>query len=238
MWGVRRVSGPGWPGRRVRVPSGLSLYRKEEPAHELQLPYQSRSALARESVDLAAAPLPTRRMRGLGAGGAATTAALHPLPAPVAVVSRLLIPGKLSALPPPLATPRRGCPPKKGPLLGSPQTSARQRSGWPPHPTAAGALGQAGAGLWQAVLPGRRRRVVGVRRPLRPRPPKPGPRKPLPPVEAFFTTHLPLSLDAILAQYRERWAVAIPLRESNAFAGCGQDQCRKRQRVVGAHTLR
>jgi hypothetical protein len=28
-------------------------------------------------------------------------------------------------------------------------------------------------------------------------------------VEAFFTTDLTLSLEAILAQYRERWAVEI-----------------------------
>ena len=67
---------------------------------------------------------------------------------------------------------------------------------------------------------------------------KPGQRKPLPPVEAFFTTDLTLSLDAILAQYRERWAVEITIRDSNAFAGFGQDQCRKRERVVGANTLR
>ena len=41
------------------------------------------------------------------------------------------------------AAPRRGCPPKKGPLLGSPKTLARKRRGWQPHPTEAGALVQA-----------------------------------------------------------------------------------------------
>ena len=30
----------------------------------------------------------------------------------------------------------------------------------------------------------------------------------------------------------------ITIRDSNAFAGFGQDQCRKRERVVGANTLR
>ena len=30
----------------------------------------------------------------------------------------------------------------------------------------------------------------------------------------------------------------ITLRDSHAFAGFGQDQCRKRERVVGANTLR
>ena len=39
-------------------------------------------------------------------------------------------------------------------------------------------------------------------------------------------------------RYRERWEVEITTRDSSAFAGFGQDQCRKRERVVGANTLR
>lgn len=81
-------------------------------------------------------------------------------------------------------------------------------------------------------------RVVVVRRPLQSRVRKPGHRKPLPPVEAFFATDLTLSPDAILTQYRERWAVEITIRDSKAFAGLGQDHCRKHERVVGANTLR
>jgi hypothetical protein len=150
----------------------------------------------------------------------------------------MLITGKLYALPSPPILPRRGCPPKKGVLLGSPKTLARNRSGWQSHPTEAGALVQAWTGLWHTVLPGRLIRVVVVRRPRQLRARKPGQRKPLPPVEAFFTTDLTLRLTTILAQYRERWAVEITIRDSNAFAGCGQDQCRKRERVVGANTLR
>jgi hypothetical protein len=38
--------------------------------------------------------------------------------------------------------------------------------------------------------------------------------------------------------YGYRWAVEIALRASNAFDGLGQDQCRKRQRLIGANTLR
>src|SRR5262249_34904438 len=129
-------------------------------------------------------------------------------------------------------------PPKKGPLVGSPKTLARTRTGWQPHPTEAGTLVQAWDGLWHTVLPGRMIRVVVVRRPALFRLPKPGLRKPRPAVEAFFTTDLTLSLATILAQYRERWAVEITLRDSNALAGFGQDQCRKRERVVGVNTLR
>jgi len=88
------------------------------------------------------------------------------------------------------------------------------------------------------VLPGRLLRVVGVRRPTSTRSRQPGQRQPPPAGEAFFSTALPLSLAAILVQYRERWAVEITRRESNAVTGFGQDQCRKYERVVGAHTVR
>jgi hypothetical protein len=216
----------------------LSLYLKEEHARTLKVPYQSRSALAREIVDFVAAQLLPRQIRVLGDGGYATKEYLHQLPATVAVVSRRLITAKLYAPPAPPGGSRRGCPPKKGPVLGSPKTLARNRRGWQPHPSAAGALVQAGDGLWHAVLPSRLLRVVVVRRLAPTRARKPRHRKPPPPIEAFFTTDLTLSVEAILAQYRERWAVEITLRDSNAFAGLGQDQCRKRERVVGANTFR
>jgi len=238
VWGQMRVPVPGWPGQSVSIPIGLSLDLKPEQAQKLNVPYHSRSALAREIVDFVAAQLPTRQIRVLGDGGYATKEYLHQLPARVDVVSRMLLTGKLYALPPLRGAPRRGCPPKKGLLLGAPKTLAGKRSGWQPHPTEVGALVQAWTGLWHTVLPGRLIQVVVVRRPGRSRVRKPGQRKPLPPVEAFFTTDLTLSLAAILAQYRERWAVEITIRDSNAFAGFGQDQCRKRERVVGANTLR
>jgi hypothetical protein len=37
---------------------------------------------------------------------------------------------------------------------------------------------------------------------------------------------------------RQSFTRQITIRDSNAFAGFGQDQCRKRERVVGANTLR
>lgn len=238
VWGQMRIPVPGWPGQSVSVPIGLSLYLKEAQARKLRVPYQTRSALAREIVDFVAAQLPTRRIRVLGDGGYATKDTLHQLPATVDVVSRMLITGKLYTPPPPRTAPRRGCPPKKGVVLGSPKTLARKRSGWRSHPTEAGALVQAWTGLWHTVLPGRLIRMVVVRRPKLLRARKPGQRKPLPLVEAFFSTDLTLSLEAILAQYRERWAIEITIRDSNALTGFGHDQCRKRARVVGVNTLR
>ena len=87
VWGQMRIPVPGWPSRSVSVPIGLSLYLKAEQAHKLHVPYQSRSALARESVDFVAAHLPTRRIRVLGDGGYATKETLQQLPASVEVVS-------------------------------------------------------------------------------------------------------------------------------------------------------
>lgn len=238
VWGILRVPLPRWPQYRLSVPIGLSRYLKEEQARKLHLPYRSRSALAREIVDFVAAQLPARQIRVLGDGGYATKEYLRGFPASVHVVSRMLLTGKLYARPCPPVRPRRGCPSKKGPLLGSPKTLARKRHGWQPHPTEAGVLVQAWDGLWQAVLPGRVIRVVVVRRPASARARGTGARKPPPPVEAFFTTDLALSLEEILQQYRDRWAVEITIRDGNAFAGFGQDQCRKVTRVVGANTLR
>ena len=238
VWGILRIPLRRWPGHCVSVPIGLSLYLKKAQARKLKLPYRSRSALAREIVDFVATELPERQIRALGDGGYATKAYLRRLPATVQVVSRMLITGQLYERPPPPVGPRRGRPPKKGALIGSPKTLARKRQGWQPHPTEAGATVQAWDGLWHEVLPGRLIRVVVVRRPAAKRARKPGQRKPPPPVEAFFTTDLSLSLAAILAQYRDRWAVEITLRDSYAFDGVGQDQCRKVARIVGANTLR
>jgi hypothetical protein len=95
VWGQMRVPVPGWLGQRVSIPIGLSLYLKEEQARKLNVPYQTRSALAREIVDFVAAQLPTRQLRVLGDGGYATKESLPQLPATVDMVGRMLITGKL-----------------------------------------------------------------------------------------------------------------------------------------------
>jgi hypothetical protein len=160
-------------------------------------------------VDVVAAQLPGRRIRALGDGGYATKEFLRDLPETVEVVSRFLLSGKLYALPEPAAGKRRGRPPRKGQLLGSPNTLARPRQGWLPHPTEAQAEVQTWVGLWHTVLPGWLVRVVVVRRPPASRPQQPGQRKPRPSIEAFFTTDLSLNGEDILRQYRDRWAVEI-----------------------------
>jgi hypothetical protein len=55
---------------------------------------------------------------------------------------------------------------------------------------------------------------------------------------AFFTTALALSPEDLFAAYRDRWAVAIAMRDATAGDGRGQEQGRQRQHIRGAHTVR
>jgi hypothetical protein len=236
--GIMRIPLQRWPGYHLSVPVGCELYLKEPQAHQLNVPYRSRSQLARDILDFVAQQLPGRSIRSLADGGYATKEYLRQLPETVHAVGRFPISAKLYELPPPPPPKRRGAPRKKGALIGSPKTLAQTATGWVLHPSEAGAEIQAWCGLWHPVLPGRLLRVVVVRRQAKASAQRAGQRKPPPPLEAFFTTDLALSPKDILAEYRARWAVEIAIRDANAFAGWGQDHCRKRQRILGANTFR
>ncbi len=225
-----------WPGHYLSVPVGLQLYLKQDQALKLNVPYRSRSQLAREMLDFIADQLPTRRVRSLADGGYATKDYLRELPDTVHALGRLPISAKLYELPSKPKKKRRGAPRKKGELIGSPKSLAHTAEGWSAHPTEQGAQVRTWCGLWHTVMPGRLIRVVVVRRNAQR--PKAGQRKPPPPVEAFFSTDLSLSTEDILSEYGERWAVEIDIRDANAFDGLGQDQCRNRQTIIGANTFR
>jgi DDE superfamily endonuclease len=236
--GIMHIPLRRWPGHYLSVPVGCALYLKEAQAQQLNVPYRSRSPLARDILDLLAQQLPHRPIRSLADGGYTTKDYVRRLPKATHVVGRFPISAKLYELPPPPTPTRRGAPRKKGALLGSPKTLAQTATGWTPHPSEAGAAIQAWCGLWHPVLPGRLLRVVIVRREAKRAISRRGPRKPPPVLEAFCTTDLSLSPEDILAEYHARWAVDIAIRDANAFAGLGQEQCRKRQRIIGANTLR
>jgi hypothetical protein len=236
--GIMHVPLQRWPGDSLSVPIGLELYLKPPQATALKVPYRSRSQLARTILDRVAEQLPGRSIRSLADGGYATKDYVRQLPAAAHVVGRFPISAKLYELPPPPPPKRRGAPRKKGDLIGSPKTLAQTTTGWVPHPSEDGAESHAWEGLWHAVLPGRLIRVVVVRRETTRATPQQGQRKPPPSVEAFFTTDLTLSPQDILDEYSKRWAVEIEIRDANAFDGLGQDQCRKRQRIIGANTFR
>jgi hypothetical protein len=174
----------------------------------------------------------------LADGGYATKDSVRQLPKATHVVGRFPSSAKLYALPPPPLPKRRGAPRTKGDLIGSPTTLAQTAQGWGSHPSEAGAAIQAWDGVWHAVLPGRLVRVVVLRRPGTSTTKRAGQRKPPPALEAFCTTDLTLSADEIVREDGHRWAVEITLRDRNAFVGLGPDQCRTRQRIVGANTLR
>jgi hypothetical protein len=236
--GVMHIPLTRWPGHCLSVPVGCELYLKEPQAQSLNVPYQSRSQLARAILDFVAEQLPGRCIRSLADGGYATKDYNRRLPKTAHVVGRLPISAKLYEVPPLPPPKRRGAPRKKGDLIGSPKTLAQTTTGWTPHPSEDGAEIQAWDGLWHAVLPGRLVRVVVLRRQGKPITKQRGQRKPPPAIEAFFTIDLALSAEEIVREYGYRWAVEITIRDSNAFAGLGQDQCRKRQHIIGANTLR
>ena len=236
--GVMHIPLKRWPGHSLSIPVGLELYLKEPQAAKLRVPYRSRSQLARDILDFLAEQLPGRPIRSLADGGYATKDYSRRLPVTVHIVGRFPISAKLYEVPPPPPPKRRGAPRKKGDLIGSPKTLAQTVQGWSPHPSEVGAEIQAWEGLWHAVLPGRLVRVVVLRRQGKPATKQPGQRKPPPALEAFFTTDLSLSAEEIVREYGHRWAVEIAIRDRNAFDGLGQDQCRKRQRILGANTLR
>ena len=236
--GIMHIPLTRWPGHYLSVPVGGELHLKEPQAQSLNVPYQSRSQLARAILDFVAEQLPRRSIRSLADGGYATKDYVRQLPKATHVVGRFPINAKLYELPPAPAPKRRGAPRKKGALIGSPKILAQTTQGWVPHPSEVGAEIQAWCGLWHAGLPGRLVQVVVLRRQGKPATTPQGPRKPPPAIEAFFTTDLTLSADEIVREYGHRWAVEITIRDSNAFAGLGQDQCRKRQRIVGANTFR
>jgi len=236
--GLMRVPLKRWPGHSLSIPIGFELYLKQAQAQKLGVPYRSRSQLARDILDFAAKQLPTHHLRSLADGGYATKDYVRALPDSTHVVGRFPISAKLYKLPQAPEKKRRGAPRKKGDLIGSPKTLAETHQGWSPHPHEVGAEVQAWCGIWHAVLPGRRMRVVVLRRDPERFRKKPGQRKPLPTLEAFFTTDLSLSIPDILREYGERWSAEIAIRDANAFDGLAQDQCRKRQRIMGANTFR
>jgi DDE superfamily endonuclease/Archaeal putative transposase ISC1217 len=236
--GIMHLPLTRWPGHFLSVPVGCELYLKAPQAHQLNLPYRSRSQLVRDILDFIAAQVPERSIRSLADGGYATKDYVRRLPKATHIVGRFPISAKLYELPPSHPAKRRGAPRTKGALIGSPKTLAQTATGWVPHPSEAGAELQDWCGLWHPVLPGRLLRVVVVRRAGQGSSKRAGQRKPPPPVEAFFTTELFLSPEDILTDYHARWAVEIAIRDANAFAGLGQEQCRKRERILGANTLR
>jgi hypothetical protein len=236
--GIMPIPLKWWPGHRLSIPIGFELYLKPAQAQELGVPYRSRSQLARDILRFVAEQLPERRIRSLADGGYSTKDYGRELPESTHAVGRFPISAKLYELPSKPTQKRRGAPRKKGDLIGSPQTLAKTEKGWSAHPSEVGTEVQAWCGLWHAGWPGRLLRVVVVRREATRGTKKPGQRKPPPPVEALFTTDLTLSTDEIVSEYRDRWAVEIEIRDTNAFDGLGQDQCRKRRRIIGANTFR
>ena len=77
-----------WPGHSLSVPVGCELYLKEAQAQQLNVPYRSRSPLARDMLDFLAQQLPDRPLRSLADGGYATKDYVRRWPKATHVVGR------------------------------------------------------------------------------------------------------------------------------------------------------
>jgi hypothetical protein len=66
--GIMRLPLKPWPGHYLSIPVGLELYLKPEQAHQLQVPYRSRSQLARDILDFVAQQLPSRQLEAWRTG--------------------------------------------------------------------------------------------------------------------------------------------------------------------------
>jgi len=217
----------------VSVPIGIGLYLKEAQANRLGQPYRSRSELARAMLDQVCRLVgPDRIVLSVQDGEYSTKKFLQNLPQNAHVVGRLPIDGPLYGELAPPQPGQRGRPREKGPRLGSVKELAQSATNWQAHPTEAATEVLTVEGYWHSVLPGRRLRVVIVRRP-----PEAVTREKKP-LEAFFTTWLTLPSEQILAEQRGRWSVEILIREANEHYGLGQDRCRKYERIVGVNGFR
>jgi len=98
--GIIRLPLTRWPGKSLSVLIGLELYFKPAQAKALNVPYRSRSQLARAMLDFMAVQLPGRPIRALADGGYTTKDYGWDLPASAHVVGRFPISAKLSELPP------------------------------------------------------------------------------------------------------------------------------------------
>jgi hypothetical protein len=70
--GMMRIPLTRWPGHRLSVPVGWELYLKPAQAPTRNVPYRSRSQLARDILDFLAEPWPGRPIRSLADGGSTT----------------------------------------------------------------------------------------------------------------------------------------------------------------------
>src|SRR6266487_3365094 len=63
--GVMHIPLKRWPGHSLSIPVGLELSLKEPQAHKLNVPYRSRSQLARDILDFMAEQVPGRPIQSL-----------------------------------------------------------------------------------------------------------------------------------------------------------------------------
>jgi len=169
-------------------------------------------------------------------GNYATQYFLQDLPENVGVVGRMPKNGSLYERPGPQPEEKPGPDPEKGDKIGSPKELAESALGWASHPTEEDAQVYSFEAIWQSVLPGKRLRILILRRPHLNDADSAKKRKRY--LEVFFTTDLRLGAEQILEEYRGRWSIEILIREARESFGLGKDRCRATETIAGANNFR
>jgi len=152
------------------------------------------------------------------------------------VVGRMPKNGSLYERPGPQPEEKPGPDPEKGDKIGSPKELAESALGWASHPTEEDAQVYSFEAIWQSVLPGKRLRILILRRPHLNDADSAKKRKRY--LEVFFTTDLRLGAEQILEEYRGRWSIEILIREARESFGLGKDRCRATETIAGANNFR
>lgn len=239
LWGLNFVYiclRVDWRGYQLSIPLGISVYLKEEQAKKWGRIYESRSQLARQMLELLVVGMPERTFRLVADGGYATREMQKALDARIQFVGRMMINAAIYEQPRLRQPGQRGRTPLKGKRLPAPKTWPDHYDDWKEHPTEAGAWVRSLRARWHKVRPGENLLVVVVWRPDLKE--KAHPRDQRRVLEAFFSTDLNESEEAVLKTYAGRWAIEIDIRDAYAHYGLGHDRCRNLTRIEALNQMR
>jgi len=213
---------PLWGDHIFAVPVLTRLYRRKALCRKGRVRFKTKGQLALEMIEKLASWLPGRRIVLLVDGNYADHHLMLRLPENVEVVSRVRYDAALWA-PRPQRPGRIGRPQLHGRKLPRPaERVARRPKDWTPIHLLNGRNYevQTWTALWWKVFGQRPIRIVATRRPG-------GRRRP----EFFYTTDLTLSVEQVLAQYTDRWAIECLFHEVKERMGFEEPQCRTEKAV-------
>ncbi len=187
-------------------------------------------------LELVLKGMPQRHFPLVADGGYATRQMQKDLDSRIHFAGRIMVSAAIYERPAPGKPGKRGRKPQKGKKLPAPKTWPDHYDDWQEHPTEAGTWIRSTTARWHKVRPGEDLLIVVVWRPHLKE--KAHPRDQRRVLEAFFSTDLNESQEAVLEAYAGRWAVEIDIRDAYAHYGLGLDRCRNLTRIEALNQMR